>query len=150
VTTDPDLVAQISHLAAVLNYPAAIIYVRDADGRYVWVSDSFGDLLPFTREQVLGKTNRDLFGDAAANWEIADAFARVSLDFVTTPEDLYDKRTKKWRKFLSTKLTVKYRGVPYLVGISVEIKGANAERYERIVGRLRNEIMSLMGTPDDS
>lgn len=152
--TEPDreAIAQMEHLSAVVNDPNAIIYVRDQDGRYVWVSDSYGRELPYTREQVIGKTNRDLFGDAARNWEIADGFARATQDFMTTAEDMYDPRPrfKCWRKFVSTKLIVRIHGVPYLVGISVEIKDANAMAYEHRLGEVRARLIERMGDLDGS
>lgn len=140
--------AQWRHLAEVINDPAAIIYVRDAHGRYVWVSDSYGRELPFTREQVLGKTNRELHGPAAGNWEVADSFAMITNDFVTTAEDMYDVKRRRWRKFVSTKLVIKTLGVPYLVGISVEVADAHAVAYERRLGELRARIIEQMGQPD--
>lgn len=139
----------MANLAANLNDPAAIIYVRDSEGRYVWVSDSYGDLLPFTREQVIGKTNRDLYGDAARNWEVADSFARITSDYVTTAEDLYDTGRKRWRKFISTKMIVKFHGAPYLVGISVEVKGPQAAEYERKLGALRAYLLARMSLADE-
>lgn len=146
---EPDAVAAMEHLAEVINDYDAIIYIRDHLGRYVWVSDSYGRELPFTREQVLGKTNRDLFGDAARNWEVADGFARATQDFMTTAEDMWDMRTRRWRKFVSTKLIVRIYGVPYLVGISVEVKDAAAQRYEQRLGEVRARLIEQMGHPDD-
>lgn len=146
---EPDAAAVAAHmesLAGLLNDADAIIYVRDADGRYVWVSDSYGALLPHTREQVLGKTNRDLFGEAARNWEVADMVARATSDFMTTAEDMFDARPgwRRWRKFVSTKLMVRILGVPYLVGISVEVRDAEAQRYEHQLGRLRARMIERM------
>jgi PAS domain-containing protein len=135
---------QIAALAALINDPAAVIYVRDANDRYVWVSDSYGEQLPFTREQVMGKTNRELFGDAAKNWEVADSFSRITNDFITTAEDMYDSRRKRWRKFISTKLVARFDGEPFLVGISVEVKDAHAEIYERRLGELRARLIERL------
>jgi PAS domain S-box-containing protein len=149
--TSPDeqsaVVRHMEVLTQIINDPAAIIYVRDADGRYVWVSDSYGEQLPHTREQVMGKTNRDLFGDAARNWEAADSLTRASTDFTTTAEDMFDPRPgwKRWRKFVSTKLMARVAGVPYLVGISVEVRDAEAQRYERRLGELRAQLIERMG-----
>lgn len=148
---DNDVAArQMADLAAQLNDPAAIVYVRDADGRYVWVSESYGRLLPYGRDQVLGKTNRDLYGDGAQNWEVADSFARITNDFVTTAEDLRDPRTKRWRKFISTKLIVRLQGTPFLVGISVEVHGPRAAAYEQRLGELRARLIEEMGRVDDT
>lgn len=140
----------MEHLAELINDPAAILYVRDQQGRYIWVSDSYGQQLPFTREQVLGKTNRDLHGAAARNWEVADSFATITNDFITTAEDMYDQRRKRWRKFVSTKLVMKIEGHPYLVGISVEVDGPHAAAYEQRLGHLRARLIEEMGRPDDT
>lgn len=154
--TEPDLATGIGrHMAAldeVINDPAAIIYVRDAVGRYVWVSDSYGRHLPHTREQVIGKSNRDLYGDAAKNWEIADALTRINRDFMVTCEDMYDARPgwRRWRKFVATKLMVTIDDVPYLVGISVEVRDVHAEKYEQRLGQLRARIIERMGPLDGS
>jgi PAS domain-containing protein len=153
--TDPDqgaLDRTMGALEELINDPAAIIYVRDADGRYVWVSDSYGKLLPHSREQVLGRTNRDLHGESARNWEAADSLARLGNDFMTTCEDMYDARAgwKQWRKFVSTKLMVTIGGVPYLVGISVEVRDAHAQKYEQELGRLRAQLIERMGPLDDA
>lgn len=139
------IAAAMEHLAAALNDPAAIVYVRDVDGRYVWVSDSYGEQLPYARRDVIGKTNRELHGDAAQNWEVADSFARLSSDFITTAEDFYDTKRKRWRKFVSTKLMVHFRDTPYLVGISVEVKDAHAAAYEHRLGELRARLIEQMG-----
>lgn len=143
-----DVVQHMERIVAALNDQAAIVYVRDEKGRYVWVSDSYGEHLPFTREQVLGKTNRELHGDAARNWEVADAFTRVTNDFVTTAEDMYDVRRRRWRKFVSTKLMVRVQGVPYLFGVSVEVKDADAQAYEQRLGRLRASLIDQMESRD--
>jgi PAS domain-containing protein len=138
-------IEQMAALVELINDPAAIVYVRDADGRYLWVSDSYGELLPYTREQVIGKTNRELFGDAARNWEVADSFSRVSSDFITTAEDLFDPRRKRWRKFISTKLMTTFHEQRLLVGISVEVKDAHAADYEKRLGELRGRLIEQMG-----
>lgn len=148
---DQDVAAQqMASLAAQLNDPAAIIYIRDADGRYVWVSESYGRLLPFSRDQVIGRTNRELYGEGARNWEVADSFASITSDFITTAEDLYDARSRRWRKFISTKLMVRFQETPFLVGISVEVHGPHAAAYEQRLGRLRARLIEEMGRVDDS
>lgn len=136
---------QIGRLQELINDPKAIIYVRDRHGRYVWVSDSYGQQLPFTRSQVIGKTNRELFGEAAGTWEVADGFTRATRDFMTTTESLHDPRTRRWRSFISTKLIATFAGAAYLVGISVELTDASTEAYERHLGELRAALLQRMG-----
>jgi PAS domain-containing protein len=147
-----DVAEHMDRLLAAINDPMAIVYVRNAEGRYVWVSDSYGEQLPYSREQVIGRTNRELHGAAAMNWEVADAFARGSNDFITTAEDMYDSRPgfRRWRKFVSTKLVAKIDGEPYLCGISVEVRDSHAQLYEQRLGQLRARLMERMGLDDDS
>lgn len=145
-----DIGERMAKMAELLNDPDAIVYVRDTEGRYVWVSDSYGRLLPFTREQVVGKTNRELFGDAARNWEVADGFTRGTNDLLTTAEDMFDARSKRWRKFVSTKLMIRVRGIPFLCGISVEVKDSQAQAYEHKLGELRARLIDRVGSLDDS
>jgi len=129
-----------------LDDPTAIVYIRDDQGRYVYVNDNFGDMLPFTREQVLGKTNRELFGEEAAqSWEATDSLTTASGSHTVTEESLFDKRTKKWRKFISTKsILVDDDGVRYLAGISVEIKDRRALEYERRLANLRARLLRVI------
>jgi hypothetical protein len=100
---------------------------------------------------VLGRTNRELHGNAALNWEVSDAFARGTNDFVTTAEDMWDARPgyRRWRKFVSTKLVAKIDGMPYLCGISVEVRDAQAQAYEQHLGQLRARLIERMDLGDD-
>src|SRR5712691_922761 len=56
-------------LQAVLDNSAAVIYAKDTQGRYILVNRRFEDLFHFTRAQVAGKTDYDLFPE-----EMADNF----------------------------------------------------------------------------
>ncbi len=50
-----------SRLAAILDGSPSIIFVKDTDGRYTLVNRRFEDSFQMKREQVLGKTDQDLF-----------------------------------------------------------------------------------------
>lgn len=138
------------YIDRLVNDPKAIIYVRTVDGKYVWVNDTYGEELPFTREEVIGKTNRELHGDAARNWEVADSLAQITRDPMTTAEEMYDAKRKSWRKFVSTKMLVRLEGVQYIVGISVEVKDANAVLYEQRLGQLRARLIERIKEPPDA
>lgn len=56
-------------LQSILDNTAAIVYVKDAQGRHLLVNRQFETLYHVSREQALGKTDYDLFPK-----EVADAF----------------------------------------------------------------------------
>lgn len=146
---DAATLAAMAHLCEVINDRRAIIYIRDDAGRYVWVSDTYAQQLHLPRERVIGKTNRELYGPVAAKtWEVADSFARLSTDFVCTAETLFDTQTKRWRKFISTKLMVTFAGLPFLAGISVELLPPLSVAYEEQLGAIRAELIALLGRAD--
>lgn len=124
----------------------AIIYVRDLDGRYLWVNDTFRREVPVDMDSLMGRTNRELFGEEAArNWESGDAMAIAANTFIITPEELYDTQRRRWRKFLSTKDTFTIADRRYLVGVSVELLDADAERYERKLAEFRARLIERFG-----
>lgn len=136
---------ELADLQTAVDDPDAIVYVRDAGGRYVWVNDNYARLLPFTREQIIGKTNRELYGAAAAgNWESADALTTASKEFVVTTERLFDARTRRHRKFVSAKVYITIGGEPHLAGISVEIGRDRDLGLELALGKLRARFISIM------
>lgn len=124
--------------------PDAIIYIRDRLGRYVWVNDAYTRLLPQSREQVIGHTNRELFGEEAATWEVADALTVASDRFTVTEETLFDLRAKKHRRFVSTKTMVDIEGQSYLAGISIEVKDDRAAGLERSLSLLRAQLLDAI------
>lgn len=124
----------------------AIIYVRDLDGRYLWVNDVFRREVPVDMDNLMGRTNRELFGeDAARNWESGDAMAIAAATFVITPEELYDTQRRRWRKFLSTKDTINVGDQRFLVGVSIELLDADAEQYERRLAEFRARLIERFG-----
>jgi PAS domain S-box-containing protein len=58
-----------NRLTAILDNTAAVVYLKDLNGRYALINRGFEALFHVTREQVLGKTAHDLFPE-----EIADVF----------------------------------------------------------------------------
>jgi PAS domain S-box-containing protein len=55
-----------SRLAAILDGSPSVIFVKDPEGRYTLVNRGFEESLQMSREQVLGKTDRDLFDKETA------------------------------------------------------------------------------------
>jgi PAS domain S-box-containing protein len=48
-------------LQAILDNSPAIIFLKDPEGRYLYVNPQFGKLTPLTPEQILGKTDAEIF-----------------------------------------------------------------------------------------
>lgn len=60
-------------LDAIINQTEAVIYVKDKEGKLRLVNDSYLELFGLTREEVIGKTDREVFGSKLAdNVEYAD------------------------------------------------------------------------------
>ena len=55
-----------SRLAAILDGSPSVIFVKDPDGRYTLVNRRFEESFQMKREQVLGKTDRELFRSETA------------------------------------------------------------------------------------
>lgn len=135
-----------ANLQRLVSDERANIYVRDAEGRYVWVNANFIADLPVDPDQIIGRTNREIFGEQAARgWEIADGLATATNTFVITPEELYDRQRRKWRKFMSTKVIITVAGERYLAGISIELLDDDAISYERKLAEFRARLIEQFG-----
>lgn len=100
----------------------AVTYVKDLEGRYLFVNQSYLDLFETTRERVLGKTDIDFFGP-----EIAERFRSmdrrvVQANVALTEEEVVPLATGE-RTYLSVKCPLwDESGKPYAVfGVSTEI-----------------------------
>ena len=132
-------------LVPALDDPDVIVFIRDRDGRYVYVNDNYGRLLPINREQVMGKTNRELYGDAAKQWEMTDALTWASGTPTTTEETQWSPEERRWKRYAMTKLpALASDGKTYLIGIALEIKGKDADDYDAKLFELRSRVMSLL------
>src|SRR5512133_1200620 len=61
-------------LRTILDATTAVIYLKDADGRYLFVNRQFAELFGVSRDEVIGKLDRDVLpADVAAPLEAGDA-----------------------------------------------------------------------------
>jgi len=111
-----------TRLQAILDNTTAVIYLKDTQGRYLLINRQFEELFHVTREQVVHKTDYDLFPGT-----MADAF-RVNDQRVLetrTPLEFEEvaPRDGEIRTFISIKFPLwDTSGVPYGVcGISTDI-----------------------------
>jgi PAS domain S-box-containing protein len=67
------------HLQAIIDNTTAVIYVKDHDGRFLFVNDRFELLFGVKRDEVVGRTDQEVFPR-----EIADASRANDLEVLTT------------------------------------------------------------------
>jgi len=72
-STERSLRESVSRLQDIVDNSSALIYVKDRDGRYLLVNRHFEQRFGFARDDVLGKTDFDLFPpEAARNYRLHD------------------------------------------------------------------------------
>src|SRR3954462_2685374 len=107
---------------ALIDHTSAVIYMRDADGRYLLVNREYERLFRLRREDIVGMTDHDLF-DAP----IADAFRANDLVAIARGEPVQVEEQAPGDNGMHTYVTVKFPlhdrgGKPYAVcGISTDI-----------------------------
>jgi PAS domain S-box-containing protein len=100
----------------------AVTYVKDLEGRYLFVNQSFLDLFHITRETILGHTDIDLFGP-----EIAERFRSMDRRVVQANVALTEEEVVPLDGGDHTYLSVKSplwdeTGKPYaVIGVSTDI-----------------------------
>ncbi|ROP32043.1 sensor histidine kinase [Couchioplanes caeruleus] len=116
--------AQVGHeqLMALLDHTSAVIYMRDADGRYMLVNREYERLFQLRRENIVGLTDHDLFPK-----DTADAFRANDLQAFARGVPVQMEEEVPGDGEVRTYITVKFplidaTGHPYAVcGISTDI-----------------------------
>ena len=110
------------NLQAILDNTTAVIYVKDAEGRYTLVNRRFEELFNTTKDRVLGKTDYDFFPR-----DSADAFRVNDLEVLRSEAPLEAEETLSQDDGVHTYFSVKFPlkgpdGLPYATcGISTDI-----------------------------
>jgi len=142
-----------ARLQAILDNSTAVIYVKDTQGRFVLVNREFEKLFHATREQIIGKSDYDIFPK-----EMADAFQANDLKVIElgTPIEFEETAPHNGgvRTFISNKFPLyDSAGVPYaLCGISTDITERKRAEEREILDRKRAEtwLRSLVNTTQDA
>ena len=109
-------------LQAILDNSTAMIYVKDREGRFILVNRLFQTLFHLDREQIVGKTNHEIFPK-----EVADAFHIADQQVIASGTPIELEEVAPVEGVLHSYLSVKFplqdaTGVPYAVcGISTDI-----------------------------
>ena len=109
-------------LQAMSDRTPAVTYVKDLDGRYLFVNQSFLDIFHITRERIIGHTDVDLFGA-----QIAERFRQMDRRVVQANAALTEEEVVPLDTGDHTYLSVKCplwddTGQPYAVfGVSTDI-----------------------------
>jgi PAS domain S-box-containing protein len=111
-----------ARLQAILDNTTAVIYLKDLEGRYLLVNRQFEELFHVSREQVVRKTDYDLFPS-----KMADAFQTNDRQVLETRTPLQFEEVAPQEAELHTYVSIKFplcdtTGVPSAVcGISTDI-----------------------------
>ncbi|GAA0531735.1 hypothetical protein GCM10010172_10580 [Paractinoplanes ferrugineus] len=112
----------LEQLIALLDHTSAVIYMRDADGRYLLVNREYERLFRLRREDIVGLTDHDLFPAA-----IADEFRANDLAAIERGEPLQMEEEAPADDGMHTYVTIKFplrdeTGTAYAIcGISTDI-----------------------------
>lgn len=126
-------------LMALIDHTSAVIYMRDADGRYLLVNREYERLFKLHRQDIVGMTDHDLFPGP-----IADAFRANDLQAIARGVPVQVEEEAPSDNGLRTYITVKFpltdrRGRAYAVcGISTDI--TERKLAEEEVRRLNDEL----------
>jgi len=109
-------------LQHVADITTAIIYVKDTDGRFLFINRRFEQLFHLTTEQIIGHTNHEIFPR-----EVADAFRANDLQVLEWNRTVEYEEQAPHKDGLHTYLSIKFplcdhTGKPYATcGISTDI-----------------------------
>jgi PAS domain S-box-containing protein len=126
-------------LMALIDHTSAVIYMRDADGRYLLVNREYERLFKLRRQDIVGLTDHDLFPEP-----IADEFRANDLQAFARGVPVQVEEQAPSDDGLRTYVTVKFpltdrRGRAYAVcGISTDI--TERKMAEEEVRRLNDEL----------
>ncbi|NWF73963.1 MAG: PAS domain-containing protein, partial [Nitrospirae bacterium] len=109
-------------LQDVADNTTAVIYVKDTDGRFLFINRRFEQLFHLTTEQIVGRTNHEIFPQ-----EFADAFRANDLQVLKQNRTVEYEELAPHEDGLHTYLSIKFplcdhTGKPYATcGISTDI-----------------------------
>lgn len=76
-------------LKAILDNSTAVVYIKDAEGKYLLINHYFESLLHITKQQILGKTDFDIFSKEKAETLRANHFKVLLHDSPLSIEEVF-------------------------------------------------------------
>ena len=70
-------------LQAIMDNSPAVIYTKDIDGKYVFINNKFENLFHISRDEIVGKTDYDIFPE-----KHAEAFRQNDLDVIEAKQTI--------------------------------------------------------------
>ena len=137
--TQTALKASEQHLRGILNNSPAVIYVKDTEGRFLFINHKFETLFNLSNEEIQGKTTHELFPK-----EVADAHRENDLKVLESCESIeYEEYTPindEIHTYLSSKFCLfDEKGEAYAVcGISTDI--SERKNAEQALAQYRNNL----------
>ena len=119
-------------LESILNYSPAVVFLKDVEGRYLFVNRRFSQIVGSSLNQIVGRTGFDLFEK-----EIAQAAREHDLKMLRSGEPLEFEETVQYADGPHTHLAIKFplRGpageIVSVCGISTDITERKRAEEER-------------------
>jgi len=126
-----------------LNNTSTVIYIKDIDGKYLFINRIYEELFKITNSQILGKTDYDIYSK-----EVADEFCKNDYKVLKTGQLLEFEETSKHSDgkhvYISVKFPLKNTdGDIYAIcGISTDI--TQRKKYENELLYLRNYLSNVI------
>jgi PAS domain S-box-containing protein len=130
----------------ILNRAPSVIYVKDSQGHYAFVNSHFEKLSGFRREEILDRTDFELFPLHVARQSTDNDRKAYQMDFPLETEEIAPVGNEM-HTFISAKFPLyDSRGEAYAIcGVSTDIterKLAEMDR-ERLIGELQNALSKV-------
>lgn len=130
-------------LQSIMDNTTSVVYMKDMNGKYLYVNRQFEMLFNITRERITGKTDYEFFPR-----ETADAFRKNDIKVMETKSTQEFEETAQRADGLHTYLSIKFplydeKGAIYAVcGISTDI--TERKRMENMLWKTSQSMRSLV------
>ena len=116
--TEEALINSEAQKNAILNNLPHLAWLKDCEGKYLSVNESFANSVEKTVEEIIGKTDYDLYSD-----NIAQKYREEDLKIVLTRKQLFfeEKSKDKWFETFKAPIFDNDERVIGITGISLEI-----------------------------